>query len=89
MSVRTRVKCKGHDGYFLVEPDEKWKFLCKKCYKEYYIPMNRNHSAKEIRDNWDVLFAEYKAKEIESSAHAWRIVGELYRASKDDCICPD
>lgn len=88
MSKGTRTLCKGHGGYFNVKPGEEWKFLCKKCYIQYYVPMSKKYSHKELRDNWDVLFAEYKAEKAASSAHAFGIIRQIMEDAEGDCINP-
>ena len=51
-------KCRGHDGYFSAKPDEHWRFLCRECFKKYYVPLLDKYYPSEIYINWDKLLAE-------------------------------
>jgi len=88
VSKKVRVQCKGHDGYFYAEPGKEWMFLCKKCYKKYYVEMRKKYSAQELRDNWDELFAKFKADKEESLARAREVVAQILEDSRGDCINP-
>ena len=63
-------------------------FLCKKCYKKYYVEMRKKYSAQELRDNWDELFAKFKADKEESLARAREVVAQILEDSRGDCINP-
>lgn len=76
---RNRVKCanKECNEGFLRGPDEKYKFLCKKCYKRYYVNFKRFYSHEYLEQNINqVIKEDYEATQ--------RAVRRLF---SDDVCC--
>jgi hypothetical protein len=59
-SGKIKKQCQKCSRGFFAKPQETWKFLCPNCYKEYYLPLAKEHSYSQIKNNLDGLYKEYK-----------------------------
>jgi len=55
--IKKRCVCRGEN--FFVEPNEQWRTLCKRCYKEYYLPIKSKYQLKNIENMWGWILEKH------------------------------
>ena len=55
--IKKRCMCRGEN--FFVEPNEQWRTICKKCYKEYYLPLKNKYKLKDIENLWGWILEKH------------------------------
>lgn len=55
--IKKVCACRGEKFY--VEPNEQWRTICKKCYKQYYLPLNKKFKVNDLEYQWNFILEKY------------------------------
>lgn len=58
MNTKIKKTCLYCGDDFYLFPEEEWKFMCVKCYAEYYIPVKHIYSLANMKTRRDDIKKE-------------------------------